>query len=376
MHIKSIRQQNPESVVDTGSAITGRRAHLLRVGIDRGTGGALGPVFPDGSFEYIPIPEAGLSRCSVTYATLEGRHTDSLAVLLPPRLARQHPHIDPDFKTATYGDAAPRKRQLLLRLGPGDLLVFYAGLEPSPAEDRARLFAIGSLAVKKVYELSSRDIGRASLRQRFGQTAHFLRRPHDRSLVLVEGQRSASKLFERAIPLGDGRNCLLQDLTSLGYEGSLLRAVGHWIQGSAAIRSLEAWLRRGPASLVRHDTRLLPASSWFHRVGRSGDLIIEDQRARVGDWIAVIPERATSRIQVLARVNRIALRRGRCSALSSLFWCFDDGGPVLSGPMMRSLSRDAIISDMTLIRQVLSWFHTRYRIGRQFRRYGHEAFSS
>ncbi len=376
MHIKSIRQHDPERAVDTASAITGRKALLLRVGIDRGTGGALGPVFADGTFEYVPIPEAGLSRCSVTYATLAGRHTASLAALLPPRLARRHPHIDPDFETATYGDAAPRKRQQLLRLGPGDLLVFYAGLEPSPAEDRARLFAIGSLAVKKVYELSSRDIGRASLRRRFGRTAHFLRRPHDRNLVLVEGQRSASKLFERAIPLGDGRNCLLQDLASFAYEGSLLRAVGHWIQGPAAIRSLEAWLRHGPASLVRHDTRLLPASSRFHRIGRSGDLIIKDQRARVGDWIAIIPECATSRIQVLARVNRIAFRRGRRSALSSLFWYFDDGGPVLSGPMMRSLSRDAIISVTRLIRQVLSWFHARYRIGQQFGRNGREAFSS
>lgn len=30
---------------------------LLRVGIDKGCGGALSPIFKDGSFEYIPIPE-------------------------------------------------------------------------------------------------------------------------------------------------------------------------------------------------------------------------------------------------------------------------------------------------------------------------------
>ena len=33
------------------------KALLLRVGIDKGTDGALAPIFKDGSFEYIPISE-------------------------------------------------------------------------------------------------------------------------------------------------------------------------------------------------------------------------------------------------------------------------------------------------------------------------------
>ena len=35
----------------------GHKALLLRVGINRGTGSALAPIFADGSFEDIPIPE-------------------------------------------------------------------------------------------------------------------------------------------------------------------------------------------------------------------------------------------------------------------------------------------------------------------------------
>ncbi len=42
------------------------KALLLRVGLDRGTGGALGPIYPDGTFEYIPIPETVLSSCPFT----------------------------------------------------------------------------------------------------------------------------------------------------------------------------------------------------------------------------------------------------------------------------------------------------------------------
>lgn len=34
------------------------KAMLLRVGIDKGCGGVLAPIFEDGSFEYIPIPES------------------------------------------------------------------------------------------------------------------------------------------------------------------------------------------------------------------------------------------------------------------------------------------------------------------------------
>ena len=33
------------------------KAILLRIGIDKGLGGALGPIFSNGFFEYIPIPE-------------------------------------------------------------------------------------------------------------------------------------------------------------------------------------------------------------------------------------------------------------------------------------------------------------------------------
>jgi hypothetical protein len=64
------------------------------------------------------------TRCSLTYATLSGRHVPSLAAVLPARLEKRHPHIDADFKTATYGDAAPRKRQQLLRRSPDWIVVF------------------------------------------------------------------------------------------------------------------------------------------------------------------------------------------------------------------------------------------------------------
>ena len=44
--------------------------------------------------------------------------------------------------------------------------------------------------------------------------------------------------------------------TQIGYRSSLRRAIGHWVDGSQAVRSLQLWLNDGPASLVRSGTRL------------------------------------------------------------------------------------------------------------------------
>jgi hypothetical protein len=85
------------------------------------------------------------------------------------------------------------------------------------------------------------------------------------------------------------------------------------------VRSLEVWLRRGPASPVTQDTQFVPIASSLHKVGGSGDFIVEDQGARFGDWVMVVPEGATGCIQALARVDRIALRGERRCAFSSLF---------------------------------------------------------
>jgi hypothetical protein len=332
--------------------------------MDRGTGGALGPIFRNGTFEYIPIPEAVPTRCPLTYATLPGRHVPSLAAVLPARLAKRHPHIDPDFRTATYGDAAPRKRRQLLRLTAGDMLLFYTGLAPLPPEDRPRLFAIGALHVRHVHHVRPRDLARRDLQRRFGQTAHFLRRARDEELALVEGEARESGLFARALPLGDADDCLLRDLAPFGYQGSLLRSVGHWIKGSGSLCSLETWLRHGSTSLVGPDTRLVPiAASAFRVSPEGGDLVIEDQHARDGDWIVVLSEHGAADVRAFGRINRIVPGEGRSRAFSSLFWFFPDGGPALNGPGFPPLALHQTVVDTAAILRLVSWFDRSYRIG-------------
>ncbi|MDE2166749.1 MAG: hypothetical protein KGJ66_10500 [Alphaproteobacteria bacterium] len=348
-----------------------RKALLLRVGIDRGTGGALAPIFANGTFEYVPIPEECGTNSTDTYATLRARDGGSVARFLPARLAGLHPHIDPDFRAMTYGDAAPRKRTQLNRLCPGDLLVFYAGLTPVPPVDTPRLFVVGYLEVKNVHRLTASDVRfNRDLRSRFGATAHFARRVRDRALTLVEGSRNRSRLLAQALPLGDGRQGLLADLAAFGYRGSLVRAVGHWVQGAAAVTALEAWLESGPAGLVGEQTRLLRVAPSAIRVARNprdrGDLVVVDRRIRVGDWILSEQSSPAPGIVALARISRVVEGSKGRRGLSPLCWHFSDAATIVSpaGSHFSSMAEcRAPIHDAAAIRKIVSWMATHYRMG-------------
>jgi hypothetical protein len=104
---------------------------LLRVGVDAGCGGIQGPLFEDGTFEFICIPDR--KRVSIhTYGNMIDRGGEPLVRYFPrsqrKALAGQHVHFDPEFETFTYGDPTVLKRSLR-NLRPGDFLVFYCGLQ-------------------------------------------------------------------------------------------------------------------------------------------------------------------------------------------------------------------------------------------------------
>src|SRR5262249_30565164 len=98
-----------------------RQVVLLRVGIDAGCGGIQGPLFEDGTFEFICIPDN--KRVSVhTYGNMVGRNGTPLVGYFPESrrktMTKQHVHVDPEFETFTYGDPTTPKRSLR-RLQPG-----------------------------------------------------------------------------------------------------------------------------------------------------------------------------------------------------------------------------------------------------------------
>jgi hypothetical protein len=101
---------------------------LIRIGIDTGSGGIHGPLFQDGSFDYVPIPDGfgGGGVDERTYGNTTSVKGRKLVEYFPParraQMANRSVHFDPEFATFTYGDPTPPKAGLG-RLEQGDMLI-------------------------------------------------------------------------------------------------------------------------------------------------------------------------------------------------------------------------------------------------------------
>lgn len=194
---------------------------LLRVAIDTGYGGILGPVFSDGSFEYIPLPSSRLG--SRTYGNTLGRHGRPLVEYFPPR--RQAKMMDrpiflnPEFETFTYGDHTSPKAGLR-RLVEGDLLVFYCGLQGWGFRSEPALYLMGCFEIEHAGSCSA--FTSTQRKKLFHNNAYvknegLLREVAD-TLVLVKGTRK-SRLFEKAYEISSvGRDKSGRPLKVLSKE--------------------------------------------------------------------------------------------------------------------------------------------------------------
>lgn len=184
------------------------KAMLLRIGIDSTAGGALGPIFGDGSFEYIPIPEGWESEERKTYRDIIGRKGKPLSEFLPSAIADCVAHNDPEFLTCTYGDPTSPKRSRLLKLEKNDLLVFYAGLDPYKNVSYERgLYIIGYFLVDSVIDFNkSNDVEIENYYSIYKNNAHLKRNNSISDLVMVVGDKNQSRLLDKAIKISRLRN--------------------------------------------------------------------------------------------------------------------------------------------------------------------------
>jgi len=205
-----------------------RKVVLLRVGIDAGCGGIQGPLFQDGTFEFVCIPDN--KRVSVhTYGNMVGRDGKPLVGYFAESrrkvMAEQHVHFDPEWETFTYGDPTPPKRSLR-HLKPGDFLVFYCGLQEWEAEKgwngerRPALYLAGYFEVALAGMAG--DFEKRVLTTEFGQNFHvryptvFKQQKDD--LVLVKGG-PGSQLFNKARQISvDGKDKAGKPLKVLSPE--------------------------------------------------------------------------------------------------------------------------------------------------------------
>jgi hypothetical protein len=219
---------------------------LLRVGIDTGSGGIHGPLFADGSFAYVPIPDTyGVSE--YTYGNMRDRFDKPLSDYFPKsrqRSAADQPvHLDPEFETFTYGDPSRTKRSLG-KLQPGDMLVFYCGLEGWEDYDvPSALYLMGYFEVELAI-LPADEADQSLIEQHFANNFHVhhpsaYQRDKDR-LVLVKGG-PGSRLLAKAVKISKvGQDSAGQSLKVLSDEmrdvfgdftgiNSLQRSTPRWV---------------------------------------------------------------------------------------------------------------------------------------------------
>ena len=165
-----------------GGIRDGLRIFLANVGANR-SHAVQSPLFPDGTFELVPIPEGDAFQAEPAprYGDLRCFNSSGpLSDFLPERFSRIHAHRDPDFDEWTYGDLchyAPRAAGLK-GLRPRDLLFFLARLVPFGEErfdaERAGFFLVGVLEIEEVFaEIREAPPGR--IMRRIGRNAHVLR---------------------------------------------------------------------------------------------------------------------------------------------------------------------------------------------------------
>lgn len=232
---------------------------MVRVGVDTGSGGIHGPLYKDGTFEFISIPD-GFGIDERTYGNTIGGHGMPLSEYFPSHMhtkaESQSMHVDPEFTTFTYGDPTSPKAGLR-RLESGDMLVFYCGLAGWDYRAEPALYLIGYfevLVASYATNFSAQDIWRL-----FGENYHVRHRSvfddqKDR-LVLVKGD-SHSRLLHKARLMSElGRNRAGSPLKVLSQE--MQKVFGNFDGKISFQRSPTRWVYDGHTEVAATFMRAL-----------------------------------------------------------------------------------------------------------------------
>jgi len=173
-----------------------------------------GPLWPNDTFEYIPIVESDNRAVARKYTELSTRfphHGSYLSELVPQEYENSIVHYDPDLKhSGTYGEPYGSMRGTeIAGLDPGDYLFFVASLAPfdpevyrvrnaswmqSRQKGKMRKAIIGYFQVAGIYYVEKREndglvfeenaAPETRLLERIQNNAHS-QRPRDEFLVAV-----------------------------------------------------------------------------------------------------------------------------------------------------------------------------------------------
>ncbi|MCL9816804.1 hypothetical protein [Natronocalculus amylovorans] len=249
------------------------RSLAINVAANTNIPGFRGPIYPDGSFVYLPIPEREpiAELVSVpTYGELID-HLDPLPFAVSAEVREQHVHLDPEFagypfcETYTYGDEHGVKAGPISELEPGDWLYFYATLTrheppasvsigtPQPwVTEEWGTYIIGAFHIESILSDPLNDPVLETTSHPYLNNAHLKRDPIDPEVLVLGTEQSA--LFDRAIPLsspdaGATANKIVTDLSNDSGKGPWWRRrlwfdpdASETLRSIVENRSVEPWL--------------------------------------------------------------------------------------------------------------------------------------
>ncbi len=181
------------------------------------------PLFEDGSFEFLPIPEDPdiSGPHAVRYRDLRSFNEPERDLMryVPERLWNASAHSDPEFNTYTYGDnceTSPRAASLK-HMDAGDFLFFIARLASYPGPCHAAsprsdgsiaygFYLVGFLEIQEILR-DVRSTPSAEEMQRFSGNAHVRRGLSDDRLwdrFWIFGGSERSERFRKAVPVTRG----------------------------------------------------------------------------------------------------------------------------------------------------------------------------
>lgn len=276
-----------------------RKALLITIGVDTTTkkihgkhryinGGFRAPLWQDGQYEYMPIPEIKwngryVEDGEITFGNALGdRLNKPLLGHIPLKFRKELKnvaiHKDPDFKSLTYGDGikTTRRGKTLTKLKSGDFLVFCPSLENYETGDRGR-FIIGYFTVENVYNFKLKD---DEFEEEYGCTreeiikkykdknAHFsasfarawdwsrekllnaYMQGKERDLVLVTGKKGQSGLLNKAIRITkpkSGKYFIIPEnyFRTLDFNSIYFHRGWKWVEGKRQFKALLSLLEKG-----------------------------------------------------------------------------------------------------------------------------------
>jgi putative DNA base modification enzyme with NMAD domain len=215
-------------------------AFLANVGVNAGHA-ARSPLFDDGTFALLPIPEQGPWLTPM----LRLDDLERLHIHAPKSWRHRAVHLDPDLAppTATYGDNCRRAGRAfsLRRAQPGDLIVFIARLH---GRGGPAFHLVGHLEIEDALEDVTRDPGRGW----WDGNAHVRRaRATGRwdSFWVFRGTAS-SRLLHRAISFGRRETELLFGEAGIRWPShrTELQTIGSYTRTVRRVEGRgEEWLR-------------------------------------------------------------------------------------------------------------------------------------